>query len=272
VDNLRQRKIAAQALEALRLRREREREALTEEEYLSALAALRGAVAPEDTESRPRLMGALEALKLRRPSEKIRPAAPEPPSQVHSQTNLDVPPDAPAPAAAPQRPPGPPIILTETGSERFLSMKCPLCSASVRIFDQTRELSCSDCGVDISVERKDCTIALRLIDLSSPTDPASLKAAKKDDLKTLQAEAAMITTVKRIAGIFGLLLGGTFGYIGFLDMKAQDAVMGVSILVCAAALLGTVFFITRHTNRVRAQLAERIRAMRDTDEGVQDIV
>ncbi len=151
-------------------------------------------------------------------------------------------------------------------------MKCPCCTADVRIYDQTIELSCRDCGADIAVERKDCTIALRLIEASSlQTDPVPLMDAKRDELKTLQSEAAMVITVKRVAGVLGLLLGSTFAYTGFAD-ASRDAAMGTSILVCAGALLGTVFCITRHTHKVSAQLAARIRTMSEPEEGVRDIV
>ena len=77
--------IGTQAIEALRLWRARDRGDLTQQEYLNALAATQGTVAPqisqtqpecenmsaqdsqrESTESLPKLMSALEVLQLRR--------------------------------------------------------------------------------------------------------------------------------------------------------------------------------------------------------------
>ena len=124
-------------------------------------------------------------------------------------------------------------------------MKCPRCTASLRVYEQTTELSCYACGADLEVKREHCTIALRIIEeFSPPTDPVPLACTKREDLKTLQAEAEMLMTVKHVAGIMGLLCGGTFAYTGFEYMSSKDAAMGTCILVCAGAVLGTVLCIS----------------------------
>ena len=81
-------------------------------------------------------------------------------------------------------------------------MKCPRCSPSLRVYEQTTELSCYDRGADLEVEREHCTITLRIIELFSPAaDRVPLACTKREDLKTLQAEAERLMTVKRVAGM-----------------------------------------------------------------------
>jgi hypothetical protein len=49
-------------------------------------------------------------------------------------------------------------------------------------------------------------------------------------------------------------------------MAARQIAMGTSILFCGSTLLGIVVCITRHTNKVKANLALQIRAISPNEE------
>jgi hypothetical protein len=120
------------------------------------------------------------------------------------------------------------------------------------------------------VERKDCTISLRLATESAPETstigPPPESARAHEAIEELRAAAAKITNVKRAAGILGGISGMVFFYTGMIDIAEHQIAMGASILVCASALLGIVICITRHTNKVRAHLVLQIRAMAASEE------
>lgn len=168
-------------------------------------------------------------------------------------------------------PPGLPIILrSDTIPERFLAMKCPGCAGDVQVGERSRELHCGGCGANLVVERKDCTIALRLaaslLNGTAATVAAVPPGDTEEELRKLKAEAAMVANVKRSAGILGWLCGLAFAYMGITDMRAQHLAMGGAILICGSALLGTVVCITRHTIKAHAELTARIRAIAASQE------
>jgi ribosomal protein S27E len=233
------------------------------------------------SEPRPRITRPLELLQLRRRLENGQLSPQEYLAQLDAQPDMAHPPSPePAPLPASTLTAAPPIraasvmVTTQAPPERFLTMKCPRCAANLSIYDQTTELRCSDCGAEIVVQRKDCTIALRLADeLVEKTDAIAAPAASartEEELKELRAEAAMVTNVKRATGILGGLCGVVFTYMGIGDMAARHIAMGTSTLVCGSALLGVVICITRHTNKVRADLTLQIRAIAANEECAAD--
>jgi predicted RNA-binding Zn-ribbon protein involved in translation (DUF1610 family) len=274
--------IAAQALRALDLRRQFDRGDLTYQEYFDHLNAFEGTPAPAaaqgaaaepsrepgDSQSRPgaseppKLIGALAVLQLRRRLDNGELT----PQQYLAQ--LDAEPEAhvstPEPALTPMAK-GPAIFTTQAIPARSLAMKCLRCAADLRIYDRMTEFECVDCGAEMFVERKDCTITLRLAEeLPVETDAIAVAAASGtagEALRKLRAEAAMVTNINRSAGILGGLCGVLFAYLGFAGMAARNIAMGASVLCCGSALLGTVVCITRHTTKVRAELTARIHAI-----------
>jgi len=80
-------------------------------------------------------------------------------------------------------------------------------------------------------------------------------------LKSLMAEESMLINIKRIAGILGVLCFVVFAYTGIAELPERDPALGTAVLVCASALVGMVFCVTRHTNKLRADLGARIRAL-----------
>jgi hypothetical protein len=105
VDYSREHLIAAQALEALRLRREWERGALTQD-YLDALTALQGTEASQISQ------GKSERAQLRRSLDRGKATTQENPAQLHGQSEPECPTSATlspqrTPGAVPQRPAGP---------------------------------------------------------------------------------------------------------------------------------------------------------------------
>jgi ribosomal protein S27E len=294
VNNSQAQHIAAQALKALHLRRQLERGDLTQQEYLDGLKALQETPVPaaaqlprataepdRDTgrtrsrrvvsEPLPKLIGSREALQLRRCPENDQLTPEEYPAQLNAQPEMAhraVKKPAPLQRSTPTAPPmpaAPAMVTTQATPERPLAMKCPGCAANLGIYDQTMELQCSDCGADIVIERKHCTIVLRLADeVSEDTDAiVALAASTDEELKKLRAEEAMVTIVKHATGILGGLCGVVFAYTGIVDMAARHIAVGTSILVCGSALLGIVICITQHTNKVRANLTAQIRAITD---------
>jgi hypothetical protein len=294
MDYSREKMIADQALKALQIRRQRERGALTEQEYVQALNALQGAEAPdmsdatdpassaalpEQARPKPKSLNALEALQLRRELE---------PGQLTAKDyleQLEVHPVAGSPEFSRPAPRSVSCEVTQAYGlaaivapvatpERFLTMKCPGCAVNLKIYDHLTELNCSDCEALIQVERKDCTIALRLVENVSPEpspDAISAQTARSEEIRKLQAEEAMMMMVKRIAGIVGVPSCGAIGYVAIAEMTTRDGAMGVSILLLASALFATVYCITRHTNKVRAELSARIRAMSASAEGLKGL-
>lgn len=170
-----------------------------------------------------------------------------------------------------QKPDTPVIVTTEAVPERFLAMNCPRCAASLSIYDRSTELHCSGCGAEVIVERRDCTVALRLPPevLIEELDAIAVSAAsakRDEELQKLRAEAAAAMSVKRSVGILGGLCGVGLGYMGITEMTAQHIGMGSGILICGSALLVSVVCITRHTTKVRADLTLRIRAITTSEE------
>jgi hypothetical protein len=281
------------------LRRQFERGALTYEEYFDRLNALQGTARPAADEPQagaepardaggtpsrhpasepPKLIGALAVLGLRPRPEKREPTAPKSPAGFKATEKAHAAAPEPAltqtttPTAEPTRPKGPPIFTTQASPARFMAMKCLRCGAGLRIYDRTTELECSDCRTEMVVERKDCTIALRLA-AELPGGPnagtAAAASARTDEaLKKLRTEEAMVTNVKRSAGILGGICGVVFAYLGIADMAARNIAMGATIFVFGSALLCTVVCITRKTSRVRAELNARILAMNAGEESV----
>jgi len=155
VNNRPENHIAAQALKALRLRRQWECGDLTHQEYLAGLNVLQGIPDQAATHSPPaateaaretgggksgqmaseprsQLTGALEVLQLRRRLENAELTPPECLPQSNAQpdmAHLTVPEPAalPAstPAAAPPLPAAPAIVATQAALERFLAMQSP---------------------------------------------------------------------------------------------------------------------------------------------------
>jgi predicted RNA-binding Zn-ribbon protein involved in translation (DUF1610 family) len=200
------------------------------------------------------------------------------PEQEPAAIDTGTPADEPStPQAEPSTPeaepilPPPVIVTTEAVAERFLAMNCPRCTASLSIYDRSTELQCGDCGAEVIVERKDCTVALRLRaeELVEEPDPIAVSAAsakRDEELQKLRAEAAVAMNVKRGVGILGGLCGVGFGYMGTTEMAAQHIGTGAGILICGGALLVSVVCITRHTTKVRADLTVRIRAITTSEE------
>jgi DNA-directed RNA polymerase subunit RPC12/RpoP len=284
---------AAQALRALQLRRQLEQGEVTHEEYLARLNALQSSDAgptpptvlqtpkpPLETmksqsapTERDGLMSALEVLQLRRRLDKGELTQQQYQAQLHAGPQQGpVTPETPLSPHVhePSTPiPTPPTstIMGQTHEAlpvRHMAMKCPSCAAELRIYDQTLELQCGYCGVEVLVERKNCTISLRLVKQDKVAPETDPRAAKADELAKLQAEVAMLITVKRVAGLLGVVSTALFTYTGIADLKAQHTVMATGVLFCGCALLGMVVFITRHTSNARAQLAMRIRALTTT--------
>jgi ribosomal protein S27E len=163
-----------------------------------------------------------------------------------------------------QEPDTPVIVTTEAVPERFLAMNCPRCTAILSVYDRSTELRCRDCGAEVIVERKECTVALRLQELVEEPDPIAVSAAsakRDEELQKLRAEAATAINVKRSAGILGGLVAVGFAYLGFTEMAARNIAMSAGILICGSALLISVVCITRHTTKIRADLTMRIRAI-----------
>ena len=281
------RQIAAQALKALQLRRQLERGDLTQQEYVDQLSELQGATAgPKPLPSAatpaaptapkpPKLAPALEALRLRQRLDQgplgcqaglsllqLQPEAPTPPAPKPSLA-------APAPVP-PRRTRTIEIVTTKPLPERFLTMKCPRCAAALMIYDRTAELQCGDCGAEVVVVRKNFTISLRLAGESSadadPTAITPIAANTGEELQKLRAEAAKVTNVKRAAGLLGGLCTAIFGYAGVSDLASGQTGTGAFILFCGSVLIATVVCITLHTTRVKARLAERIRAINADEE------
>lgn len=221
--------IAAQALNALQLRRQLDRGELTHVEYLAGLEAQEGSplpaggCAPQATaepgretdgsksrqmksELRPKLSNALEALQLQRRLEHGQLMQQEYLTELQGQpgtANLRMEETAPIDASSPTAPSARPVALvivtTQAVPERFLTMKCPRCEGSLSIYDRMMELQCNDCGSDIVVERKNCTIELRLDEdlLEEQSAIAALAASSKrnEELKKLRARIAWIPSV-----------------------------------------------------------------------------
>jgi len=293
--------IAKQALKALQLRRLLDCGELTNQQYLDQLNALKTApvagVAPPPTAEGPRktgnsksgqvsnepqsrLTGALELLRLRRhldPGQltsdeylaKLNARPGGSPEAAQKPASID----AITPAGVPA-PPAPAILGTPAIPERSLAMRCPRCAADLSIYDQMAELECINCGAKILVERKDCTIALRAAEeqqeKAASIAATAASAKSEEELTKLRAEAARVLSVKRSAVILGGLCGVVFGYMGIVEVAARELAMGVSILFCSSALLGTVVYITRQTTRMRAQLNARILAITANDQSAAD--
>ena len=147
-------------------------------------------------------------------------------------------------------------------------MNCPHCTANLKIYDRMVELECGDCGAQLIVERVDCTIALRQVKESIAEAAAVpvLSATRDEELQKLRAEAVMVSNVKRSAGILGGICAVGFVYTGISDLAARNTVSGVVILVGGGALVISVICITRHTSRVGANLAARMRAITASEE------
>jgi hypothetical protein len=280
--------IATQALQALQLRRQLEQGTLTHEEYVIRLNALQsGSVEPArpaalaipqpppessvtsyspSTERRP-LMSALELLQLRRRLDNGQLTRQQYQAQLHTElqnqesTEKPALTHTPAPGATALTPPTSKVLADQAVPARDLSLKCPSCEADLKIYDQMSEPQCRDCGVDILVERKNGTVSLRLLEEEAVAPETDAPSNNTGELAKLQAEAAMLTTVKRVAGIVGFVSTVLFMDAGIAVMAAQRTEMATSVLFCGCALLGMVLCITRHTSNVRAQLTIRIRAL-----------
>jgi hypothetical protein len=289
----------APALEALRLRRRLDEGKLARPEYLSLLQAQpeappppapKPAPVPAATPRReittaktspatvepPKAAPALEALQQRRRPDEGDLARPEYLSLLQAQPEAPAPP-APKPAPVPAVVHLPPIrtrqieiVTSKPLPERFLMMKCPRCGAALQIYDRTTDLQCGDCSAEIAVTRRNLTISLRLAgESSAEADPAAITpiAAKTgEELQKLTAEAAKVTNVKRAAGLLGGLCTAIFGYTGVTDLTTGHTGTGAFILFCGSVLIATVVCITLHTTRVKARLAERIRAINADEE------
>lgn len=281
MDYSRENVIASQALGALKLRRQRETGAITEQEYLRALEALQATPTPPQV-SRPAMAS---------PSIQPDPAGPvsSPASEISQlgrqveagqltiQEYLkrrDQPPPANVPEPAPlmgptalisQQASSPPVLNTASAdTDRFLTMKCPRCIVDVRVYENVTGLRCADCQAAIRVERKDGTIALTLLETRHPLKNVDIplpRTAKDDEIKKLQTEEAAALTVKRVVGFLGALCCCAFVYAGMVEITSSNALMGTTFLLCATALLLTVFYVTRHTNRIRAALGTQIRSL-----------
>jgi hypothetical protein len=249
--------IAAQALKALHLRRQLERGDLTHEQYLDRLNAFQKAPEqPAATEALmtgppPKLANAFEVLH-----------------HGHRPDTAELSPKDYVQQPAPVQWKAPAVVLTPGIPERSLAMNCPQCTANLRIYDRITEVECGECGAQLVVERIDCTIALRQIKESIEVPAAAaVPAAKRDEeLQKLRAEAAMVSNVKRSAGILGGICAVGFVYEGIADLAARNIVSGAGILIGGGALLAAVICITRHTSRAGADLAARMRAITATEE------
>jgi hypothetical protein len=226
---------AAQALEALQLRRQFERGDLTEEEYRKRLRAIR---APANSKTAP-LLSALDVLHRRQP-----PVTPS-----------TTPPNTP-------EEPSPEIILTPESkrSERLLAMNCPNCGAALSVDDTAIALRCQDCHEELVVDRGHCTVTLRLKPETVTTNPVAAPD-NAAEVERLEAEASRLMTVKRACGFVGLLATAGFAYEGITDISAQHQVMGSGMFAFGAALVATVVIITRHTTKTRDRLIARIRSL-----------
>jgi hypothetical protein len=68
-----------------------------------------------------------------------------------------------------------------------------------------------------------------------------------------------------------VLCGGAFAYAGIAAMSAASR-HGHRYPVVHRALFGTVLCLVQHTNRVRAELKARIRALSASEEKVRDLL
>ena len=210
--------IGAQALKAARLRRQLDRGELTKLQYLAALNALqetpdqvaRGQAKHEHYDEpagsqssqvtsesqRPKLMGAIELLQLRRRLDNgeltlqeylaqsdAHPHIPRTAGQEPAST------DKSTPTAAAQMPIASAAVTAQVPRSRLLSMNCPRCAANLGISDETTNLQCGDCGADVVVERKDCTIALRIA--TELPQARGMMAPASDSARTLEAIAEL---------------------------------------------------------------------------------
>jgi ribosomal protein S27E len=273
VENQREKRIATQALEALRLHTKRRRGELTEEEYLKSLSlfqetaeesqpadAQRSATSNEG--ERQKLLSTLDTRGLQ-PWLHGGPLTPQQYGHVLGAQLEPSWPDITVPGGLVERPPSrlSSIIVTPT-SERFLVMKCPCCTANLNIYDRTMDLECSECGTDIQVERKDCTISVRLASTAS-SKPEALAdtVATGDLLQMLKAEESTLSNIRRAAGFLGVICCLMFAHTGIGEIAHRDRVIGAGVLIGASALVAITFCISRHTNKQRAELGARIRAL-----------
>jgi ribosomal protein S27E len=286
--------ITSQALEALRLRNLRQSGRITEQEYVDSLDALqfgmpvvlRPEEAPpitednscpikvtfQDADEKPQTTQAVtqESETFHRDDRFLESQQTNgvPSTGEYSwQQTLSVTAAFSNPKIVPWNKREYPPIINEAIPERFLLIKCPHCATDLRIYDHTKELDCIDCSGRLIVERKHCTIALHLATESVEEEDvlAALASKRDDDLKKLMADTAMAINVKRTASIIGVLCVAIVGYIGFMDMVAQQIAMGTSIFLCGSSLLATVICITRQTTKVRASLSARIREITAED-------
>jgi ribosomal protein S27E len=295
VKNSDQKNIAAQALRALQLRRQLDRGEVSHKEYLARLNAVPASVAegkphtpPAQAEpavesarishstpaARPAiLMSALELLQLRRRLDNGELSRQEYHAQLHTapesvQVAVETP--LPAPTAAPAvtvpKSRKREIVTDAAVPARYMAMKCPGCTADLRIYDRTLDIRCSECGADVLVERDNCTISLRLLEPDEMDLEAGAGSSCAGELAKLQTEVARLITVKRAAGMVGLLSSVLSACAGIADMAAQRTDTATCALISGCALLGTIVCITRHTSKVRAQLTSRIHALTLTEE------
>jgi hypothetical protein len=254
--------IADQAIQALKLRRQLERGAISEREYATALSEavvadaataspanshldnLAGKACPEfgnaqNSQQEPRFVPPPETHQFgREPDWAVNPG---------QQRAFEIPYEAQYWNAKPTS-----SVLVTPGEERYLAMKCPGCTAHLRIYDRTKELQCPDCQQRVEVERIDCTIALVLVKAVSEQIQIAPEIVISE--KKLFAEMAQLNAVRFVARTIGALCGGFFASAGIAEILTRNSAMGIEFLVCASTLVVTSVCIVRHTRKATEPL------------------